>query len=407
MTKKSNSNFDTIIVGAGVAGVMASLKIAEKYKNHKTLMIELGKSPGKRRRQCEGYLGSLPFGDGKLYSNDVYQLLDITSKRTINSASKFFLNTLSEVSDLKIIKDKSPNAETQSKIKKLDFEIHTNDHIQLYPANIHKLSKITADKIDNAPNITCSFDNEVYNIVKEKKNFIVSTSLGEFRSKNVILCGGRSAWRWVNSLYKKFGVIVEDNFARFGMRIELSSGHMKDFNKSHCTLIRDDLQIGPFSWYGSTIPEDHADVVLSAFRSNESRWTSDKVSFNIIGNRNYPNEGVAQTERLAKLAYLLSNDRVGKERIRLFMRNQSQISLLPEYMWLKESLNEISQIIPNIITKGYFHVPAITPLSSKILLSPSLESEIDGLYVAGESSGLSGIHLAATMGIIAADSVCK
>jgi uncharacterized FAD-dependent dehydrogenase len=52
-------------------------------------------------------------------------------------------------------------------------------------------------------------------------------------------------------------------------------------------------------------------------------------------------------------------------------------------------------------------VPNITPMPAEINLGTNLESEIDGMFVAGESAGVFGIAAAATMGAICADSACR
>ena len=178
-------------------------------------------------------------------------------------------------------------------------------------------------------------------------------------SSSYSLCGSKRL-RWVNNLYRDLGILAKDDTAMFGVRIEIAGQYMKDFNKSHCTFKRDDLQVGPFSWGGSVIQEDHADLTISAFRSNEDRWKSDKVFFSIIGKRYFKDEGCKQTDRLGKLAFLLAGDRVGREKIRTFIRNNSQLNLIPEYSWIPKIIEELSDIIPAIVSRGYFHYPYIT-----------------------------------------------
>ncbi len=81
--------------------------------------------------------------------------------------------------------------------------------------------------------------------------------------------------------------------------------------------------------------------------------------------------------------------------------------MIPEYNWLKNVFEDIEQIIPGLCEKGYFHVPHIDPMAAQIRIGKNLESEIDGMFVAGESAGVRGIASAAIMGTIAADSACK
>jgi hypothetical protein len=167
------------------------------------------------------------------------------------------------------------------------------------------------------------------------------------------------------------------------------------------------MTLGPFQWHGTVIPEDHADLVISAFRSNEDRWKTDKVVFNLIGNRFIKNKGVSETDRLGKLTFLLFNDRIGREKVKSILKKESQISQLPEYDWLIDSINEVSKLIPEIITRGYFHAPTINPITSSIRLGSNLETEVDGMFVAGESSGITGILAAAITGSVALDYALK
>ena len=89
------------------------------------------------------------------------------------------------------------------------------------------------------------------------------------------------------------------------------------------------------------------------------------------------------------------------------MKDDSPLSQLPEYEWLKTMLNELNIIIPNLITKGAFHAPNISPLASAIRIGPNLETEIEDMFVAGESGRFTGISAAAISGTIAMESACK
>ena len=400
--------FDVGIIGAGVAGAFATLKLAKDHKNVKAVLFDLGRPPMKRRRQLEGWLGCLPNSDGKLYQSDVSKVAELTGLRRAKSAHTWFKHVIEQVDNYKVIKDRSPSAALEKKIKKLGYDVLLNDHVQIYPKEIHMLSKHMAEVIELGKNITFNFDNEVLRVVKQKNVFIVSTEEQEFRCKKLIIAVGRSGWRWARDLYASLGIIDNNDTARFGIRIETNSSVMKDFNKSNCTLLKgNDLEIGPLSWYGTVIPEDHLDLAISAFRSNENRWKSDKVSFNLIGNRPFPESGFEQTDRIGKLTFVLANDRIVKERVSAILTGKSRISIIPEYEWLKTVIPELSAIIPEISTKAYFHVPTIVPSAPKINIGDNLETEVDGMFVVGESAGIHGILAAGTMGIIAADAVCK
>jgi hypothetical protein len=200
---------------------------------------------------------------------------------------------------------------------------------------------------------------------------------------------------------------VKDDYSYYGVRFEIAGQYVKELQKTNCSFTRENVEIGPFLWNGTIIPEDHADMVISGFRSNEDRWKSEKVSFSYINKFKNENEGVAQTERIAKLTYLLFNDRVSREKNKVFLKGNSQLNLLPEYNWLKSAIQEVGNILPDFLTRGSYHIPEILPLPGKIQLDNNHMSEIADLYIAGESAGYKGIMGAALSGILAADGVVK
>lgn len=403
----SNNRFDVGIIGAGVAGAFAALRIAQLQPSVKTIIFDLGRPPGKRRRQLEGWLGCLPAGDGKIYTGDLDKVLKVADGRKAKPVHKWVMDIFQQANPMKFIQDSTPSSSAQKRLEKANLQFKLNDYYQWKPDSIHQLSRIISEQIESVKNVQVSFDNEVHKITKQKGVFTVNSAAGDFICKTLIVCVGRSGWRWVNKLYKELGLAINDDIAKFGVRIEISSQYMKDFNKSHCTLFKDSLEIGPLSWNGTVIPEDHADLVLSSFRSNEERWKTDKVSFSLLASKTFKDAGCYQAERLAKLSFLLFNDRVSKERVRFFVKGSSQLCLLPEYVWLKEVLEDLEKVIPNILGRGYMYVPNISPIISEVKLGSNLESEVEGMFCAGESAGISGIGAAALMGGIAADSACK
>lgn len=400
-------DFDVGIIGAGVAGAFATLKLAKDHKDVRAILFDLGRPPMKRRRQLEGWLGCFPNSDGKLYQTDIVKVAELTGLRKAKSSHTQFKHVLDQIDDFKVTKDRSPIASMEKKIIKLGYDITLNDYVQVYPKEIHALSKYMAEIIEKGKNITFNFDSEVFRIVKQKNVFVITTETQEYRCKKIIIAVGRSGWRWARDLYNSFGIVDNNDIARFGIRVEATSNVMKDFNRSNCTLTRSDLEIGPLSWFGTVIPEDHVDLAISAFRSNENRWKTDKVSFNLIGNRPFPNEGFEQTDRMGKLAFVLANDRIVKERISTLLTGKSKISVIKEYDWLKPVIEELSILIPEVSSKAYFHVPTILPSAPRINIGDNLETEVDGMFVAGESAGVHGILAAGIMGIAAADAICK
>lgn len=412
--------YDIGIIGAGVAGVFGALRLAEKHKNVKGIVFEFGPPPPnclradplnlkRRRRQLEGWFGCFPTGDGKIYfDEDSNKVSEIVDGRRLKNISNWVNEEFLFINKDKNIKTKLPDSKIKKRSSDIGFDFIHHTYQQWNPDKIHQLSKNTADRISDAGNVTLSFDTEVFSISKLNKTFKVVTSQGEFLCKKILLCVGRSGWRWINNLYKNLGILTENDYSTYGIRVEMSASSMKDFNKSHCSFVSEEVTIGPINWFGSIIQEDHADVTIASFRSNEDRWKTDKAYFSVKKKIENSNKGWQQVDRIAKLSYLLSGDRVGREKIKNFLKKNDQISLLPEYFWLNEVLEDIVEtIIPGTLNRGYFHIPDIEVNNTKINITNNLETEIDGLFVAGENSGIKGIAAAAITGALAIDSAVK
>jgi uncharacterized protein len=414
-----NNSFNIGIIGAGPAGVFAALRLAERYKHLKVVVFEFGPPPPnclrqdpihvkRRRRQLEGYLGCFPTGDGKVYlEEDSAKVLQIADGRRVKALKDWFASHLDTVNISRNVKNKQPSTMVKKTISDNGFEFISHVYDQWNPDQIHQLSKITSEKIEAAGNVFLSFDTEVFDFLKNDKGFVVNTSQGDFHCKKLILGVGRVGWRWVNNIYKNLGLLQPDNIAKYGIRVEMPSSALKEFHKSHCSLIREDLEIGPLQWGGSVIQEDHDDMTIAAFRSNEERWKSDKVFFSVKKKIEINTSPCAYVDRIAKLSHLLSGDRVGREKIKSFTNGIGDLVEMPEYSWITNTLKSLEPIFPNIINRGYFHVPDIDTNISKINIANNLETEIDGLFVAGECAGITGIAAAGIMGAIAAEGAAK
>lgn len=399
--------YDVCVVGSGIAGTFAALKIAKDHKNTKTLLIDAGPRPAKRRPQCQGFLGLAPNSDGKMFINDLSIISQIAGTKKTNAAYKWFSNYAKPIMSLQTTKDRSPITSMEKKIKKAGFDILLNNFIQIYPKDIHTLSKHIAEILYSSKNISTSFDNEVFDIKKQKRSFIITAQEGQVEAKRVIIAMGRSGWRQVTQLYEEFAIIENNDTAKFGIRIEATSAVMRDFNKSNCTLIKDGLRLGPLSNNGSVVPEDHVDFACASFRSNEGRWNSDKVSFELMADRIFPGKGVEETDRLAQLMFVLCNDRIVKEKLSSIISKKSTISVLKEFDFIIPELKGINEWFPDLISKGYFNIPCVYPMIPNINVGSNFSTKANGVYCAGESGGVHGILAAIVSGLIVGDSVCK
>ena len=401
--------YDIGIIGAGVAGSIAAYRISQKHPDLQVALFDIGRTPGKRRRQLEGFMGSLPAGDGKLYPNDIEELISpsngnkVLDGRKVRPVGDEVLSWVESIGKTKLTKTSKISAPLYRKLNK-EFVIRELDYYSWHPNQIHEFSKEISSSFEES-NIFQMFDAIVTRITKIKDDFHVFSHNAEFLCKKIIIATGRSGWKYVGELLSELNVDLQDDIAQYGIRAEIPSKFMKEFNESHSLLTNGCDEIGPLCWGGTVIPEDHADnLVISAFRSNEDRWKSEKVSFGITTKTN---GGTTEADRISKLAFLLLNDRVSKEKIKTFMKGESQLSALVEFQELKPIIEQLNHYIPDFISQGSFYAPMLIPHPATTKLNSDLETECSGCYLAGEAADIFGIISAMTTGIIAADAACK
>ena len=399
--------FDVSILGGGVAGAFAAYRLAGN-KNLKVCLIEFGRPPGKRRKQLEGWCGAFMSGNGRLFcTNDFLKVKDISGvKETVAANNKILPLFKSNGSHIES-KNKEPNDVIKKLLKKNGYSLTMNNFIQWKQESIHALSKEIADYIVEKNNVEMMFDTEVFDVSKENNIFIIKTENGTIKAKKVLFCLGRSGWRFANTIYNKLSILKADNSSYFGFRGEISASYLKDWNECHCTIQKKNIQIGPMSWHGTIIPEDHDDLVISSWRSNEDRWHSDKAAFSVIFKTEFENKGSYQTERLSKLAYILCDNRIGKIKIKEFLSTSNDLHLIPEYDWLNNEIKEINKIMPHFIEKGHIYFPDIITHQHTININKDFSTDCEGFYVAGESAGISGIYAAALSGTVVANNIVK
>lgn len=390
--------YDLIIIGAGVAGAFATYKVTTENPNLKVAVIDIGRPPLKRRRQLEGWFGCLPNSDGKFYNTDYNNVANLVGNEVADKSNKYLNEIFSSTFEYKKTRVKKPTKDFYKKVNQLGYSVKEHGYFQIYPKDVHSISKKMNKYIEDHMNLHYYFDQEVLSIDKVNSNFIIKTDLAEIEGNKILLSVGRSGWRFAQQIYSKFGIITDNSIANYGVKCEIGEGSCTEFNKSVCDLKKDSVNIGKFLWGGSVIQEDHIDLSISSFRSNEQRWKSEKVSFDIIKTVNNKN-GLEESERLSKLVFLLANDRVLKEKASLFLEDKSKISILKEFSWLKEVFLDLNKIINDFTDKANVYYPTMITTPCKINIKQNLETDVDGMYVAGECSGNQGLLYSALTGI--------
>lgn len=376
---------DIAIIGCGVAGACAAYSLKNTKKT--VALIDVGRPPLKRRRQMEGWLGLLPSSDGKLFLNNL-QHCSFDKDIAFGKVQEL----LGKVSDFKVFESKKINNEFIKTAKTNGFDIEYFNWMQMYPKDIHSLSKIMNSEIENLDNFYHYFDLEVSDVFFDNGVFSIECGEKTIKAKKVVIALGRSGWRLAHNIFNKFGIISNNEEARVGIKIETQSENLKEFKKSILTLNnpKENLCLGPFFSNGTVIPEDHIEMAQASFRSNEDRWASSYTTFDLM--KTIKVEKACETvDRLSKLTWIVGNDRIIKEPTVTILNKKSKLFILDEYKFLTEELLKINSLFPELLEKSYYYAPLVMAEPAKIELTEHLETKIPGMYCVGESARIPGL----------------
>ncbi|NFP93380.1 NAD(P)/FAD-dependent oxidoreductase [Clostridium sporogenes] len=452
--------YDVIIVGAGASGIFAAYEMCKNNNKLNILMIEKGhdlkkrKCPidGKNIKSCiqcnvcnimNGYGGAGTLSDGKYnitnnFGGDLYKYI---GREEALDLMNYVDEVLCEMGgkDAKLYSTSNSDLKRkalQNDLHLLDAKVRhlgTDRNINIL-ANIYEYLK---DKIE------MKFECEVFDINKIEGQFVVDTKNGEFSSEDLILATGRSGSKWISNICKKLGIKTESNRVDIGVRVELPAqvfSHITDEvyeskivyrTKKYGDLVRT-FCMNP---YGEVVSENTNGIVTVNGHSyaNPDLHTENTNFALLVSNRfTEPfKESNEYGESIAKLSNMLGGgvlvQRFG-DLIKGRRTNEKRMAKSFTRPTLKATPGDLSLVIPKRQLDGIiemiYALDNIAPgtanedtllygvevkfYNSNVELSSNLETQIKGLYILGDSSGVThSLSQASASGVYAARILMK
>lgn len=454
--------YDTVIVGGGPAGLFSAYYLAENT-NKKVLLLEKGRHPQKRKcpikedQEClkcnpcnilSGIGGAGLFSDGKLNyihklgKTDLTQFLPKSEAMTLINETEEIFNRFGM--DGKVYPTDMDSAkEMRKQARKYGIELLLIRQKHLGSDCLPRHIAVMAEHIENkGVHIACN--EEVREVLTENGHVTgVTTDKQEYLTDSLILAPGRVGADWMSELAGKMGLEVTQRGIEVGVRVEVHNEIMQDITD----IIYDptffiqtqkyDDQTRTFCTNrgGFVSLENYQDFVCvngHAYMNTKSENTNfaflSKVVLTdpVTDNHSYG-------EAIGRLATLIGGgkpllqrygdlkrgrrstwNRVKKGYIEPSMKNVvcGDIAMaLPERILtnVSEGLEQLNCVIPGVSnSETLLYAPEIKFFATQVITDKSLQTEIKGLFVAGDGPGVAGnIVSAAATGLLAAKGLAE
>ncbi|MFH1455636.1 MAG: FAD-dependent protein [archaeon] len=450
--------YDSIIIGAGPAGLFAAYKLIGK----KVLLIEKGYRPKERAAHMQekrlmhngisnimsGVGGAGLFSDGKLNfiptlgKTDLTQFMDKNQAQALIDETEAIFNRFGMDGDVYPTNmDEALNIKTKAKMHDIDLLIIKQKHLgsdKLPDYMENMLTYLEQNGIE-----VKTGENVVDFLIENNQSKGIKTKTNIYYSNNIIAAPGRVGSKWLYQKAKDMNLKVKYRAVEVGVRIEMP----KEILDKITDVIYDPTFFIQTPTYDDTVrtfctnkqgfvAQENYDDFVCVNGHAEKKRKSNASNFAFLSKVELT-EPIDDTYKYGKSICKLANtigggkpiiQRLGDlKRGRRSTWNRIQkcgfeptlkdvtpgdISMaLPKRIVtnLVEGLDKMDKIIPGIANNStLLYAPEIKFFSTQIETNKQLETSIQGLFVAGDGAGVSGnIVGAAATGILAAEGVKK
>lgn len=284
----------------------------------------------------------------------------------------------------------------------------------------------------------------VEDIKKEDGTFKLLTSSGEIHAKKVLIAPGRGGARWFHDIAQRIGINIEPGPLDIGVRVEVPF-----YVTEHITAINHDPKIVMYTKFyddrvrtfctnphGFVLKEYYDDGTVGVngetYRNIKSKNTNFALLVTIKLTDPY-SDVLELGKSIAKMATKVGMgkpiiqrlgdlekgrrstwERISRSVITPTLKSVTpgDISLVLPYRVVSniiEALSRLEEVYPGVSSpQTLLYAPEIKYYGVKANVSKTLETNVPGIYVAGDGAGLSrGINVAAATGIIAARAILE
>lgn len=437
--------YDAIIVGAGPAGMFASLELVKKNPTLKIALFDMGSRIENRNENeiMSGFGGAGTYSDGKLHFTP-----KLSHERTFHIIKpEDYQQILNEIDEtfmsFGVTSDEYPKKRYDVEMmveeaQKQDIELIVRRTKHVGSDNLKNVMKKFQDELENKG--VKLLDNTLIEdvIVENGRAVGIKTDKGVFYANKILIAPGRVKARWFQEICSKYNIEYLYDMVEVGVRVEFPAGVMKRYAdtlyeivlKVRTNTFDDIVRTFCSCPNGYVAREDYQGYVCVNGYSN-SDHTSLNSNFALVCEVNLTEpveNSIAYAQSIAELASTIGGQKPVLQRLADLKKGRrstwrkidkslvkpsltdvtpGDISMaLPHRIVVNilEALEKLDSVMPGINSGStLLYAPEVKFRSSKIKTNPGMETSVKGLFVAGDASGMAGsITGAAATGIMAA-----
>ena len=454
--------YDTLIVGAGPAGIFTAIEMLRRESRKKILIVEKGKAvenrscPKAKTGHCmnckpychitTGFSGAGAFSDGKLslsasVGGDLPNLVgEDLVQQTIDYTDKIYLEfgadeNIEGLNNDEEVKEIRRNA-IRAGLRLVDCPIRhlgTEKNHEIYYA-------IEQYLLNNGVEIL--FGCECSNIIlKDGKCLGIVANVGgketEILADNTVIAAGRRGADWLEKICAAYNIAHQPGTVDIGVRVEVRNEVMETVNK----VLYESKLIGyprPFKNKvrtfcqnpGGFVSQENYDndlAVVNGHSYKEFKSSNTNVAILCSHNFNQPfNQPIAYAQKIGELSNMLGAGHILVQRYgdildgkRTWAKELAQSNVKPTlpdavagditaaipYRTMTNIINfieAVDQVVPGFAAyETLLYSPELKFYSNRIRMDEDFNTNVEGLHCLGDSSGWTrGLMMASVMGVL-------
>lgn len=462
--------YNTVIVGAGPAGIFTAYQLLVNHYEGKILILEKGKEirkrycPKSKTHRCvncnpcaitTGFSGAGAFSDGKLSLSPevggdlpeligydiVEELIEYTDNIYKHFGADWKTEGVGHTDEIKNIRKRAIHAD----LKLVDCPIR-----HLGTEKAQEVYTLLEDYL-RENGVTIQFDTSVEDIivadntckgVRARRAGLHTVDI--YYADNIIIATGRRGAEWLFNVCNDYNIQHQPGTVDIGVRVECRNEVMEEINKA--------LYEGKFIGYpkpfknkvrtfcqnpgGHVAQENYDDnlAVVNGHSYKESK--TDNTNFSILCSHNFSvpfDDPIAYAKMVGKLTNMLGDNHILVQRFgdilegkRTWQEELTRGNLKPTLVDavagditsaipyrtmtnIIEFMFMLDKVVPGIANnETLLYAPELKFYSNKVTMDVNLKTSLNNLYCLGDSSGWTrGLMMASVMGVYMANILMK